>query len=224
MTPPKTPSREALRLVRVLDVAGIGCVIDVGANVGQYGERLRRAGYGGRIVSIEPASAPRSSLLQATDADPEWTVVEQMALGAVPGKAVLNISAESDMTSFLDLTGPMQDLLDSSRMVATETVPVDRLDARLDEWAERGEKVHLKIDTQGFENQVLDGATGCMDRIASLQLELSMVPIYEGEPLWRPMVDRIEAMGFEPVLLIPGYFNNRTGRMLQFDGVFVRPS
>jgi hypothetical protein len=80
----------------------------------------------------------------------------------------------------------------------------------------------LKIDAQGAEGRVLDGTARLWPRIAAVQLELSMVALYDSEPSWRLMVERMEALGFTLGLVIPGYYEHKLGRQLQFDGVFWR--
>jgi len=104
----------------------------------------------------------------------------------------------------------------------TETVPLTRLDRVFDAFVKRGDKVLLKIDTQGTELQVLDGAHGVTDRIHLIQIELAMVPAYAGEPDWKVVINKVEKLGFSPILFLPGYFNRRTARQFSMDGVFVR--
>jgi len=215
-------SKNTANLVRVLEHAGVTLAIDVGANLGQYALRLRRAGYAGRIVSIEPVAAVQAKLAALSAADPGWTVAEPMALGAEEGTLTLTLSAESDMTSALPMTAEMRALLDDSVPVGTETVACHRLDAVIGRWAGPEDRILLKIDTQGTEAAVLEGAAGALDRLALIQTELSLVPVYEGEPDWRDTVDRLETLGFRPVLFIPGYFNRRTARLIGMDGVFAR--
>ena len=84
-------------------------------------------------------------------------------------------------------------------------------------------EVFLKIDTQGYEPQVLAGAGALLGRLLGIQLEMSLVPIYEGERDFRTTLDELAAAGFEPYLLLPGYFERRLARQLQVDGVFMRP-
>ena len=86
-----------------------------------------------------------------------------------------------------------------------------------------GDRLHLKVDVQGYEPWVLDGAAGLFDRFVSVQLEMALLPVYEGERSWRAVTDRMEASGFELHLLVPGYFERKLARQLQVDGVFVRP-
>ena len=84
------------------------------------------------------------------------------------------------------------------------------------------DRTHLKIDVQGYEHAVLDGAAVTLERLETLQLEMALVRLYEGERLWRDMVDRLDGLGFDLLLLIPGYFDKQMVRQLQVDGVFRR--
>jgi Methyltransferase FkbM domain len=136
---------------------------------------------------------------------------------------VLNISAETDMSSILPLADSAMAFTPSSKMVDTETVPMKTLASLFDDYASPEDVVFVKIDTQGFEKPVIDGAQMVMDRIAGWQLEMSLVPIYEGEPGWLSMVDLMSERGYEPHLFIPGYFSRHIARQLQIDGVFFRP-
>lgn len=122
-------SEGARRLARVIAHLGITVVLDVGANLGQYARRLRRAGYAGRIVSFEPLSSAHSALMEASAHDRLWDLASRMALGDSDTPLAINVSAESDMSSPLDFTAEMAQLLDSSAYVGRETVSQARLDA-----------------------------------------------------------------------------------------------
>ncbi|HYD97761.1 MAG TPA: FkbM family methyltransferase [Alphaproteobacteria bacterium] len=225
LTPfPAPPSRDTKALIRVLQHHQIMTVLDVGANVGQYAKRIRTGGYRERIVSFEPLSAAHRQLAEAAGFDPKWQVAPRLAIGDTDGRVTLNVSAESDMSSMLKFRPDWGDMLDSSAFIGEETVDQRRLATIFDEWVKPGERTLLKIDTQGYESKVLDGALPVMDRIHGIQLEMALVEVYEGEPLWRDMMARIESLGFTLVLLIPGYFNRRTARLIQVDGVFMRAS
>jgi FkbM family methyltransferase len=224
MTDPIRPllTRESLALARILEHHGITVVLDVGANVGQYATRLRHGGWDGRIVSFEPLPAAHAALSAAAADDPAWEIAPPVALGAEAGTVALNISAESDMSSVLPFRPEMAELLDSAAFTDRATVPQERLDTLFDRHVGAQDRVFLKIDTQGTEPAVLDGASGVLDRICGLQIELAIVTVYQGEVGWRDAVDRIGKLGFTPALFIPGYFNKRTARLISMDGVFVR--
>jgi FkbM family methyltransferase len=215
-------SKETRALVRILDHHGITVALDVGANIGQYATRLRQGGWGGRIVSFEPLPASRIALEQAAASDPLWEVAPPMALGASAGTVTLNVSAESDMSSTLPFLPEMADLLDSAAYTGTVTAPLARLDEVFDRYAGNTDRVLLKIDTQGTEAAVLEGASGILDRIQGIQLELSIVPVYQGERGYLDMIATLDELGFQPALFIPGYFNHRSARLISMDGVFLR--
>lgn len=224
MTPPESggPSKVAAALARILTLHGIDLVLDVGANTGQYAGRLRTLGYRGRIVSIEPLTDAHRQLAEAAAGDPLWTVGPRVALGDRDGTATLQRSAESDMSSFLPFRPEMATLLDSAAMCGEEIVPVHRLDGLFEQFAGPGDRVLLKSDTQGWDLAVLDGAAAVLDRITLVQIELALVPVYQGEPDWLVAVGRLAALGFSPILFSPGYFNRRLARLLSMDGVFAR--
>lgn len=217
-------SRSTEHLKRVLDRHGIGMVLDVGANAGQYGRRLRRAGYIGRIVSFEPLTLAHTSLAAAAADDPMWEIAPRMALGDRDGTVTLNVSAESDMSSTLDFTEEMRGLLDDSGYVGTEQAEIARLDTVFDRFVAPNARVLLKADTQGTERQVVAGAGDMLDRVTLLQLEMSIVPVYQGEPTYLDTIAWLADRGFQPVLFIPGYFNRRTARLIAMDGIFARAS
>jgi FkbM family methyltransferase len=219
---PVAISKETRALVRILDHHGITVALDVGANVGQYATRLRQGGWAGRIVSFEPLPTARLTLEQAAATDPLWEVAPPMALGASAGTVTLNVSAESDMSSTLPFLPEMADLLDSAAYNGTVTVPLARLDGVFDQYAGGNDRVLLKIDTQGTESAVLEGASGILDRIQGIQLELAIVPVYQAERSYLDMIATLQGLGFEPALFIPGYFNHRTARLISMDGVFLR--
>jgi FkbM family methyltransferase len=215
-------SKETRSLVRILEHHGITLVLDVGANVGQYATRLRQGGWGGRIVSFEPLPEARQALARASAYDPLWEMAPAAALGATEGTVTLNVSPESDMSSTLPFRPEMGDLLDSAAYTSAIEVPLTRLDRVFDDHATPTDRVLLKIDTQGTESDVLRGVSGRLARIQGVQLELSLVPVYQGEADYLAMIAMMAELGFQPALFIPGYFNRRTARLISMDGIFTR--
>ena len=91
-----------------------------------------------------------------------------------------------------------------------------------DSYRANDEKTFVKIDTQGFETEVLKGLSKNLQNVLGVQLELSIVPAYEGITLYKTFFDFFEENGFSLWSLIPGFTNVSTGQMIQFDGIFVR--
>lgn len=211
------------QLAAVLERFAISCVLDVGANVGQYATMLRAQGFGGKIISFEPLSAAHAVLRERATADGGWQVAPRMAIGDRDGETLIEVSAESDMSSILPQSAVLRQISPSSAILSREHVAVERLESAAQPYLEPEDRTFLKIDTQGFEPQVLAGAGSLLERLCGVQLEMSLVACYEGEVGFRAMIDRMADAGFEPYLFIPGYFERKLGRQLQLDGVFMRP-
>jgi FkbM family methyltransferase len=220
--PTKKARQIQAQLIAVLDRFEISVVLDVGANRGQYGTMLREWGYHGRIVSFEPQALAHAALARRASADPTWRVAPRMALGARDGEVEIEVSAESDMSSILPQSALLREVSPSSAVLRKEAVPLRRLDEVVGPDLTSADRVFLKIDTQGYEPQVLDGAGLLLERLSGIQLEMSLVPLYEGERDFRAQFDELVAAGFEPYLLLPGYFERKLARQLQVDGVFMR--
>lgn len=210
------------RLVDLLHRHGITLVIDVGANVGQYAGSLRASGYRSRIVSFEPLSSAHAELARAADDDAGWTVAARSAVGATAGSLTVNVSASSDMSSALPFTAEAETLFDGDRFVGREDVPMTTVDAIVAEHAGPDDRVFLKSDTQGYDLEVLRGATASLHRIAGLQIEASLHSIYQGQPNWRDIVEFATPYGFAIDFIIPGYYSKARRRLMEFDIVFAR--
>src|SRR4051812_7639733 len=91
------------RLAMMLASNGVDVVFDVGANVGQFAQSLREAGYHGGIVSFEPLSAAHAQLLRASKGDVDWQVAPRMAIGDHEGEIEMHISGNSVSSSALNM-------------------------------------------------------------------------------------------------------------------------
>ncbi len=215
-------SSEATQLARQLSVHRIDVVFDVGANTGQFAERLRDAGFPGRIVSFEPSTAAHLTLSQHAQRDANWTIAPRMALGDHNGTITLNIAGNSASSSVLPMLPSHATAAPESRYIGSETVDLRTLDSVSAGFVTKTERIFLKLDVQGFEYQVLQGAAQFINRVAGIQIELSLVPLYDGEHLFDPMLHNLEARGYELWSVVPGFVDPATSRLLQLDAIFFR--
>lgn len=212
---PTTPWQQ---LVCILDHTATKLVLDVGANRGQYADSLRQHGYLGEIRSFEPLPDLNRDLAARSQHDPNWHVDPPMVIGAENGRIEFSRSAEDDMSSVLPQAELQARISPSSAVIERLELDQIRLDRLLGQLTA---PTHLKVDVQGYESAVLDGAGDLLHAFSSIQLEMALVPIYQGEVLWQDMVGRLESAGFDLHLVIPGYFERKIARQLQIDGVFV---
>ena len=196
-------------------------VLDVGANTGQFARGCRAAGYKGKIISFEPSAAAHASLLQSAAADNLWSVADRMALGASNGETEINIAANSFSSSLLPMLDSHLSAAPASRYLHKERVPLRRLDDIL---PSADHRIFLKLDVQGYESQVLAGATQLLAHTVAVQLEMSLLPLYEGEVLMSDISTRMTGNGFELWDIEPSFRDPATGRLLQMDAIFTRPS
>jgi len=202
---------------------GVDLVIDVGANLGQFVGWIRDRGYRGPLISFEPQEAAFSSCKEAWVGDSNWWGY-QTALGEEDGSSDFHVAGNSMSSSLLPMLESHVVALPESAIVSTGRVPVTRLDRITHHAITASKSIFLKIDTQGYELPVLRGAKGLMDKVAFIEAELSIVPLYEGQVLMADMLTEIARLGFTMVWIEPGFSDQANARLLQVDGLFVRTS
>jgi len=202
---------------------GIDLVVDVGANVGQYGVAIRSMGYGGPIASIEPLPEAWDVLARRTAKDPGWRAM-QLALGSSERQAPLFIAENSYSSSLFPSTIEHERAAPDAHSVRQIEVDVRRLDAIADNLIGSAERPLLKLDTQGSELDILEGAGAALDRFAAAHVELSIVPMYAGGPLMADVVDWLGARDFVLAELEPEFSDPATGRLMQVNGLFYNPA
>ena len=217
-----SPAGVALaRRLRILDDTRVTVVLDVGANRGQFAAELRLGGYRGRIVSFEPLGSAYAALEDAARDDPSWEC-RRLALSDSDGATELHVSENAVSSSLLDMEVRHLEAAPASRYVARERVRQARLEALAEELRLSGDGVYLKLDVQGSEAKALEGARATLPRVVAIETELSLVPLYREQLLFRDMLDLLDDAGYGLVSLEPAYADPRTGHVLQVDGIFLR--
>lgn len=209
------------RRKRILDNYNISLVLDVGANIGQYGKQLRDIGYKKKIVSFEPLNAAYALLSKNAKKDKLWEV-HHYALGDKEESVKINVAANSMSSSLLEMLPSHIKSAPESEYMGHEDIQVKTLDSIFSIVASQTDTVYLKIDTQGFEEKVLKGAENSLKLIDAIQLEMSLKPLYRDEPLFDEMYRFMYHKGYRLIALESGFTDKKTGELLQFDGIFHR--
>ena len=207
------------RRIKLLSRYKIDLVFDVGANIGQYATQMRGLGYRGRIVSFEPLTSAYKDLASLANKDPLWDTVN-VALGDQDGKAEINIAGNSQSSSILDMLPSHTISAPDSAYVGKEEINVRKIDTIIDTYRRPGNKLYLKIDAQGYEKTIVEGAENSLDKITGIQLEVSLIPLYKNEALLADMVDYMATKNYTLMSLEPGYGDPENGQLLQVDCIF----
>jgi FkbM family methyltransferase len=216
-------SSYAAQLSFMLACHRVNLILDVGANTGQFGRELRRqVGFTGRIVSFEPMKAAHERLSAEAHKDPLWDVARRAAIGAQEGTVIINIARNSASSSVLPMLDTHLRAAPGSQYTDTETVRLATLDALAAGYFGQESIAFLKVDTQGYESEVLKGAPHTLARVTGVQLELSLIPLYAGQLLMPELSEFMRDSGFDLWAITPAFTDPKSGRLLQVDAAFFR--
>ncbi|MCX5848559.1 MAG: FkbM family methyltransferase [Deltaproteobacteria bacterium] len=209
------------RRKQLLKSYSIDVVFDIGANSGQYAQQLRDLGYANRIISFEPLSSAFGLLNEKAGSDPNWEIFN-IALGDTEGKQEINIAGNSYSSSLLDMLPSHLASAPESKYIGKQTIEIKRLDSIFGGLCKTTDRVYMKIDTQGYESKVLKGAEKSLMQIDTIQMEMSLIPLYEDETLLPEMCMSMRKKGYSLVAIETGFSDLNSGQLLQVDGIFHR--
>lgn len=202
----------------------INLVLDVGANVGQYGSELRRIGYQGMIFSFEPVKQAYEELCTLSKNDEHWRTFN-FALGSTEEILGINVASATNLSSFfISNERAHQYFQIQAPIVEVQNVKVHRLDTLLPLIYNnmKPPRILLKMDTQGFDVQVMKGAHGCLNNIMAVQSELSVLPLYEQMPNYLEALSLYKEYGFEVTGLYPISRDKNNLVVMEFDGFLIK--
>jgi len=215
------PNENLYRRKKLFERYKINKVLDVGANVGNYGLNLKKSGFNGKIISFEPLSKTFIELEKKSHKYKDWNSIN-IALGDFNGNTEINIANNNDSSSILDMLPAHLESAPYSKYIGKEKIQVKTLDSIYEDLCIGEDVVYLKIDTQGFEKQVLDGAIKSLSKIKGLQVEMSLVPLYSDSITYIEMINFLKKNNFILHSIEPGFFDQASGKLLQFDGIFYK--
>ena len=169
-------------------------VIDAGANRGQFAVFAARRFPRAALICFEPLPGPRAQLQRAFGAIDRLRVSD-VALGPTNEDAEFHVSAADDSSSLLPIGQRQREAFPGTDQRTTMTVRVRRLDdvLRLEELVA---PVLLKIDVQGGELGVLQGAEQLLASIDAVLVEVSFVELYAGQALADEVWGHLHSHGF----------------------------
>jgi FkbM family methyltransferase len=215
------PSTDLKRRMSLVNHFKINKVFDIGASTGNYALTMRKFGFEGEIISFEPLSKSFNILKQNANNDKNWKAIN-IALGNSDEETYINIAGNFDSSSLLEMLPDHLNSAPESLYLGKEKIKINKLDTIFNKYYKKDDCVYIKIDTQGFEKQVLEGAEKSLTTIKGLQLEMSIIPLYEGGILFLEMISFLNSNGFDLYSIENGFYDKDTGQLLQFDGIFFK--
>jgi FkbM family methyltransferase len=214
---------EELRRFKLLQHHHIDLVFDIGANKGQYAMGIIDSGYKNKLVSFEPLSSVYHILEKKSENYDNWTVAPRCAIGDKKEEIEINISENSVSSTLLNMLDTHYEGAPDSKIIGKEKVQIVTLDEIGLSYCEKAKNIFLKIDVQGFEQEVLKGAENIINKAKGIEMEISVIPLYENQKWLLPEVlDYMKQKGFQLKSIAPAFTDNKTGIMLQCNGIFFR--
>lgn len=200
----------------------INLVLDVGANVGQFGLELRNAGYDGEIISFEPIKKCYEHLISI--ADKNWQI-QNYALGDAISTQDINVSKKSVFSSILEASDfGKTKFSESIGIIEKQQIQINKLDSVLPKLVNdiESKRIFMKLDTQGYDTKVLSGATQTLNYIYALQTEVSCKAIYKNTPTHHETLKKLSALGFNITGIFPLSHDDQSMELLEFDCVLIK--
>lgn len=212
-------------LLHMLTRLDINCVLDVGANEGQFATTLWELGYTGWVVSFEPVPETFRLLQREAARHGRWRVFP-FALGAGNGTLPLHVSDITVYSSFRSTRPSGLERFPDMRTTRLEPVEMRRLDDTLDECLAGidSPRLYLKLDTQGFDLEVVRGGERTLERVLALQTEVSFQPIYDDMPDFTESIRALQQRGFDVVSFAPVTSDFDDLRAIEMDCILARPT
>jgi len=198
-------------------------VMDIGANKGQFGFYLRSIGFTGHIHSFEPIKSIFLQLEQASSRDEKW-VVNNIGFGDHQATTQIHVSGNLVSSSLKMPLAAHTNVHPDSVITHTEEVNISTVSNYVNDVLLNCKQTMLKIDTQGFEMEVLEGCGVHLSEFPVVLLELSVKPLYEGQAVMSDLITYMYRSGFELAVLEPCDMDMNNLIILQLDGWFVRSS
>ena len=215
-------TNNSLQISRFIIQNGFDLVLDVGANEGQFVKALFDFGYAGKAVSFEPLPHQHEILSRISAGNANWIAAPRMAIGSAASDSTINISGMHASSSLRPMSTIHTDAFSGSSTISKVSTQIFPLDQVASEYLLPGSKLFIKIDTQGYEKEVLLGAMKTLCLTSAVLVEVSTVELYQGQALMDAILSFMASLEFKPFIFQQCTVHPRTLQSLQLDILFVR--
>lgn len=195
-------------------------IFDIGANAGQFAKLARLLFPEAKIFSFEPIPFVYEQLKAnfANDANFE---AFNLALGEKNGEVSFFLNEFSYSSSLLKMKSSHKEAFPFTVGETEIKVNEATLDSIFKD-AEIKSPYLVKLDVQGFEDKVINGGKNIIKNADYIITEVSFVELYENQPLFNVIYDKITEMGFRYVGNFEQMHSPLNGEILQADAIFKK--
>lgn len=206
------------QLIKSLQYNNIDLIVDIGANQGQFALEMFENGYLGKIISIEPSMEAHEVLKLKSKRYKKWVIYPRMAIGNNNISSKLNISANSVSSSVLDILPLHTNSAPDSMYIRTEKVQMNRLDNYYNTLIKH-KNILLKIDTQGYEDYVLEGSKKLINspNVKGILIEVSFDKLYKNQKTFNHIYNKLYKKGYKIWSVEKVFLDHKSGKTLQAD-------
>jgi FkbM family methyltransferase len=204
----------------VLRKYAVQTVFDIGANNGQFAKDIHKRLPSAQIYSFEPLKVPYRDLVDSMVHVRNFKAYN-IALGDTTGEVEMHRSSFTPSSSLLPMTDLHKKLYPKSALLSTETIRIEKLDDIAKNISIK-KPLMVKMDVQGFEDKVIAGGLDTLAHAAVVLVETSFKELYEGQPLFKDIHDKLAALGFSYFGNNGQHFDPQTGDLIYEDSIFVR--
>lgn len=215
------PARDDLRLLDFMKQQDVDIIFDAGANIGQFAQSMFGMGFDGEIISFEAIHREHAIICEKAKTNQNWTIAPQAALTDHDGETKFYINKDSATSSTLPASEMSEAIIPGSIAEDVTIVPAMRFDAIAPRYLKPGARPMLKIDVQGGEDKLLAGASGVLDQLVGIVVELSLTEMYEGQSLAFDVLLPLMDKGFELIDIGVAYRSPTSYRLHCIDAVLM---
>lgn len=203
-----------------LSELNIKTVFDIGANVGQFATEIRERLPEAKIYSFEPLKECYEKLSATFKNDKNFQAFNY-ALGESEGSMTMNKSSYTPSSSLRPMADSHKELFPHTKDNIPETIKIRRLDDVFAELKPQA-KILIKADAQGYEDKVIAGGMNAFRQASAAIIEASFVPLYDGQPLFDEIYEKMKSLGFSYQGSLHQKINKKTGEVLFEDAIFIK--
>jgi FkbM family methyltransferase len=210
---------EKLAAARQLVLQNCDFIIDIGANNGQWITDVKNRGYKGQALCIEPL---KKNYVKLKSSNLHDTSTLHCAVGNSNGYIYINNASNDGLSSsILELDNYHKDAAPSVEFISKEKVKIRKLSRILE--ANINQKIFVKIDTQGYEFEVLKSINkNNFSKIYAFEIETNLVSTYKNVTLIEDVISFLRSKGYKPLRIENGFGMPNFGQQLQVDILFVK--